>query len=129
MASLREITVGASGADITGTEVLEEDMSTGKRIFKFVKGPIFANMILADEINRTPPKTQAALLEAMQERQVTAGRNTFALDKPFFVLATQNPIEYEGTFPLPEAQLDRFLMRLSLGYPAETDEIQILRKC
>jgi MoxR-like ATPase len=110
-------------ADITGTEVLEEDMSTGKRIFKFVRGPIFANMILADEINRTPPKTQAALLEAMQEHHVTIGEETYPLPEPFFVLATQNPIEQEGTYPLPEAQLDRFLLNVLVAYPdAETEQ-------
>src|SRR4030088_2238409 len=95
-------------SDITGTEVIEEDRTTGKRAFRFVKGPLFANMVLADEINRTPPKTQAALLEAMQEHRVTSGENTYEPPEPFFVLATQNPIEQEGTYPLPEAQLDRF---------------------
>ena len=110
--------------DITGTEV-EEDRSTGRRVVRFVKGPIFANIVLADEINRTPPKTQAALLQAMQERAVTAAGETYQLDAPFFVLATQNPIEQEGTYPLPEAQLDRFMMELQFGYPsrAEDDEI------
>ncbi|MCY4159197.1 MAG: AAA family ATPase, partial [Bacteroidetes bacterium] len=98
--------------DITGTEIIEEDKRTGGRAFRFVKGPIFANIVLADEINRTPPKTQAALLEAMQEHRVTASGNTFALEEPFFVLATQNPIEQEGTYPLPEAQLDRFMLNL-----------------
>ncbi|MEM8560437.1 MAG: AAA family ATPase, partial [Bacteroidota bacterium] len=98
--------------DITGTEIIEEDPATGRRTFKFVKGPLFAQVILADEINRTPPKTQAALLEAMQERHVTAAGQTFPLDTPFFVLATQNPIEQEGTYPLPEAQLDRFMLNL-----------------
>ena len=109
-------------ADITGTEVLEEDMSTGKRVFKFVKGPIFANMILADEINRTPPKTQAALLEAMQEHHVTIGDETYPLQEPFFVLATQNPIEQEGTYPLPEAQLDRFMFNIRVNYPEVAEE-------
>ena len=111
--------------DITGTEVIEEDRSTGRRVFRFVKGPIFANIILADEINRTPPKTQAALLQAMQERAVTAAGQTYALDAPFFVLATQNPIEQEGTYPLPEAQLDRFMMELRIGYPSRAEEEQI----
>jgi len=112
-------------ADIFGTEVLEEDISTGKRDFRFVKGPIFANIVLADEINRTPPKTQAALLEAMEERHVTAGGETYLLDQPFFVLATQNPIELEGTYPLPEAQLDRFLMNIVMEYltPAEEERM------
>jgi len=108
--------------DITGTEVIEEDRSTGRRVFRFVRGPIFANVVLADEINRTPPKTQAALLQAMQEREVTAGGETFTLDPPFFVLATQNPIEQEGTYPLPEAQLDRFMLELPIGYPSKTEE-------
>ena len=108
-------------ADITGTEVLEEDRSTGARQLRFLEGPLFANVVLADEINRTPPKTQAALLEAMQERKVTIEGETHSLEMPFFVLATQNPIEQEGTYPLPEAQLDRFLLKLSLGYP-RTDE-------
>ncbi len=111
--------------DITGTEVLEEDRSTGKRMFRFVRGPIFANVVLADEINRTPPKTQAALLQAMQERAVTAAGETMALDRPFFVLATQNPIEQEGTYPLPEAQLDRFMLELRIGYPTAAEEEQI----
>ncbi len=114
-------------ADITGTEVIDEDKSTGQRAMRFVKGPIFANMILADEINRTPPKTQAALLEAMQERQVTAGGRTHKLPDPFFVLATQNPIEQEGTYPLPEAQLDRFLFMIHVGYPSEQEEFDIVR--
>lgn len=113
--------------DITGTEVLEEDTSTGKRIFNFFKGPVFANIILADEINRTPPKTQAALLEAMQEHRVTASGKTYILDEPFFVLATQNPIEQEGTYPLPEAQLDRFLFKLTIGYPSASEEIDIVK--
>lgn len=111
--------------DITGTEVIEEDRSTGRRVFRFVKGPIFANIVLADEINRTPPKTQAALLQAMQERAVTAAGQTYKLDAPFFVLATQNPIEQEGTYPLPEAQLDRFMMELRIGYPSRAEEEQI----
>ena len=111
--------------DITGTEVIEEDRTTGKRIFRFVKGPIFANIVLADEINRTPPKTQAALLQAMQERQVTAGGETHRLERPFFVLATQNPIEQEGTYPLPEAQLDRFMLELRIDYPTKAEEEEI----
>jgi MoxR-like ATPase len=111
--------------DITGTEVIEEDRSSGRRVFRFVKGPIFANIVLADEINRTPPKTQAALLQAMQERAVTAAGQTYALDKPFFVLATQNPIEQEGTYPLPEAQLDRFMLELEIGYPSREEEEEI----
>ncbi|MFN2315580.1 MAG: AAA family ATPase [Gemmatimonadales bacterium] len=112
--------------DIVGTEVLEEDHTTGKRFFKFNKGPVFANIVLADEINRTPPKTQAALLEAMQETEVTYGGTTYRLDRPFFVLATQNPIEQTGTYPLPEAQLDRFLLYIRIGYPGAEDERQIL---
>jgi MoxR-like ATPase len=112
-------------SDITGTEVLEEDRSTGRRMFRFVRGPIFANVVLADEINRTPPKTQAALLQAMQERAVTAAGETMKLDRPFFVLATQNPIEQEGTYPLPEAQLDRFMLELRIGYPSRQEEEQI----
>jgi MoxR-like ATPase len=115
-------------ADITGTEVLEEDIGTGKRIFKFVKGPIFANMILADEINRTPPKTQAALLEAMQEHHVTIGEETYPLPEPFFVLATQNPIEQEGTYPLPEAQLDRFMFNIRVNYPSASEEEAIIKR-
>ncbi len=111
--------------DITGTEVIEEDRSTGRRVFRFVKGPIFANIVLADEINRTPPKTQAALLQAMQERMVTAAGHTYPLDAPFFVLATQNPIEQEGTYPLPEAQLDRFMLELQIGYPSREEEEEI----
>ncbi|MBD3274313.1 MAG: AAA domain-containing protein [Candidatus Marinimicrobia bacterium] len=114
-------------SDITGTEVIEEDQSTGKRAFKFFKGPVFANIVLADEINRTPPKTQAALLEAMQEHRVTAAGNTYTLDEPFFVLATQNPIEQEGTYPLPEAQLDRFMFNLLVEYPSEREENEIVR--
>ncbi len=114
-------------SDITGTEILEEDAATGARRFRFVKGPIFANIVLADEINRTPPRTQAALLEAMQERHVTAAGETMALPRPFFVLATQNPIEQEGTYPLPEAQLDRFLFNIRIDYPADEEEVEILR--
>src|SRR5256886_9173486 len=114
-------------SDITGTEVFEEDRATGGRSMRFVKGPIFANVILADEINRTPPKTQAALLEAMQEHQVTAGGKMHRLPQPFFVLATQNPIEQEGTYPLPEAQLDRFMFNINVGYPSEEEEFQIVR--
>jgi MoxR-like ATPase len=111
--------------DITGTEVIEEDRTTGKRVFRFVKGPIFANIVLADEINRTPPKTQAALLQAMQERAVTAAGETLQLAPPFFVLATQNPIEQEGTYPLPEAQLDRFMLELPIGYPSRDEEEEV----
>jgi len=114
-------------SDITGTEVIQQDRETGQRHFRFLAGPIFANVILADEINRTPPKTQAALLEAMQERQVTVGGNKNALAEPFFVLATQNPIEQEGTYPLPEAQLDRFMFEILVDYPDEDDEYEILR--
>ena len=114
--------------DITGTEVLEEDRATGRRAPRFIRGPVFTNVLLADEINRTPPKTQAALLEAMQEGRVTAGGEEMALPRPFFVLATQNPIEQEGTYPLPEAQLDRFLMKIRLGYPDEEEEVAILRR-
>ena len=114
-------------SDIIGTEILEEDHSTGKRFFKFNQGPIFANIILADEINRTPPKTQAALLEAMQEFEVTYSGQTYQLDRPFFILATQNPIEQSGTFPLPEAQLDRFLFYIKIGYPNEAEETSILK--
>ena len=113
-------------SDITGTEILEEDRATGKREFKFLRGPIFANLILADEINRTPPKTQAALLQAMQEREVTTAGQTFPLKPPFFVLATQNPIELEGTYPLPEAQLDRFMFDIPVDYPEESQEVQIV---
>src|SRR3954447_12986099 len=112
--------------DIVGTEVLEEDHTTGKRFFKFIEGPLFANIVLADEINRTPPKTQSALLEAMQEFEVTYGGKTYPLDKPFFILATQNPIEQAGTYPLPEAQLDRFLLYIKIGYPTEQEEVNIL---
>jgi MoxR-like ATPase len=114
-------------SDITGTEILEEDTATGSRSFRFVRGPVFGNIILADEINRAPPRTQAALLEAMQEHRVTAAGETMVLPAPFFVLATQNPIEQEGTYPLPEAQLDRFLFDIRLGYPKEQDEVEILR--
>ena len=113
-------------SDITGTTVLDEHETTGRREFRFVKGPIFANILLADEINRTPPKTQAALLQAMQERQVTAGQDTFNLPDPFFVIATQNPIEQEGTYPLPEAQLDRFMFNIMVDYPSLDDEKRIL---
>jgi MoxR-like ATPase len=114
-------------SDITGTEVIQEDRTTGTRQFKFIKGPVFANVILADEINRTPPKTQAALLEAMQEHQVTAGGHRHALPEPFFVLATQNPIEQEGTYPLPEAQLDRFMFMVRVDYPAADEEFKIVQ--
>ena len=115
-------------SDITGTEVIDEAKSTGKRSFRFFKGPIFSNIILADEINRTPPKTQSALLEAMQEQHVTTAGKSYQLDKPFFVLATQNPIEQEGTYPLPEAQLDRFMFNLLIDYPDREDEISIVKK-
>ena len=115
-------------ADITGTDVLEEDRTTGRRVFRFVRGPLFANMVLADEINRTPPKTQAALLEAMQERMVTVGEHDYPLPDPFFVLATQNPIEQEGTYPLPEAQLDRFMLMIKVDYPSATEELEIMKK-
>ena len=114
-------------SDITGTDIIQENEETGKREFVYNPGPVFANMILADEINRTPPKTQAALLEAMQERQVTAGRNTYRLEQPFFVLATQNPIEQEGTYPLPEAQLDRFMLNILVKYPEKNEERQIYK--
>lgn len=114
-------------SDITGTEILEEDLATKKRNFRFISGPIFANIILADEINRTPPKTQAALLEAMQEHKVTAAGQTYQLPEPFFVLATQNPIEQEGTYPLPEAQLDRFMFNLWLDYPSVDEEIKVVQ--
>ena len=114
-------------SDITGTEIIEEDHSTGKRNFRFVKGPVFANIILADEINRTPPKTQAALLQAMQEHEVTAAGQTYKLAEPFFVLATQNPIEQEGTYPLPEAQLDRFMFNVFVDYPSESEEEEIVK--
>ncbi|MCL2640595.1 MAG: MoxR family ATPase [Phycisphaerales bacterium] len=115
-------------SDITGTDVLEEDQSTGKRHFRYIKGPLFANIVLADEINRTPPKTQAALLEAMQEHRVTAGENTYDLPLPFFVLATQNPIEQEGTYPLPEAQLDRFMFMTIVRYPTADEETRIMKQ-
>ena len=114
-------------SDITGTEVIDEDQSTGKRGFRFFKGPIFGNIILADEINRTPPKTQAALLEAMQEHKVTASGTSYVLEEPFFVLATQNPIEQEGTYPLPEAQLDRFMFHIKINYPDRSEEIAIVQ--
>lgn len=114
-------------SDITGTEIIEEDRTTGKRQFRFVKGPVFANIVLADEINRTPPKTQAALLQAMQEHEVTASGETFKLDEPFFVLATQNPIEQEGTYPLPEAQLDRFMFNVYVDYPSDAEENEIVK--
>jgi MoxR-like ATPase len=114
-------------SDITGTEVIYQDPQTNVREFRFLKGPIFANMILADEINRTPPKTQAAMLEAMQERKVTVGGNDFPLPDPFFVLATQNPIEQEGTYPLPEAQLDRFMFMITVDYPTAEEELQIMK--
>ncbi len=113
-------------SDITGTELMEEEPGTGKRAFRFAEGPVFANMVLADEINRAPPKTQAALLQAMQERTVTVAGRTYELPKPFFVLATQNPIEQEGTYPLPEAQLDRFMFELAVGYPSREEEEQIV---
>ncbi|HET8834463.1 MAG TPA: MoxR family ATPase [Gemmatimonadales bacterium] len=115
-------------SDITGTDIIEEDLTTGKRAFRFVQGPLFANIVLADEINRTPPKTQAALLQAMQEHQVTAGGTTYHLPDPFFVLATQNPIEQEGTYPLPEAQLDRFMLELRVGYPSRAEEETIVEQ-
>jgi MoxR-like ATPase len=114
--------------DITGTEIVEEDPATGRRAFRFVPGPIFAHVVLADEINRTPPKTQAALLQAMQEHQVTAAGKTYSLPDPFFVLATQNPIEQEGTYPLPEAQLDRFMLELRVGYPSRSEEEAIVEQ-
>ncbi len=115
-------------ADITGTEVIQEDKATGERHYRFLPGPVFANVVLADEINRTPPKTQAALLEAMQERQVTVGGEKHELPEPFFVLATQNPIEQEGTYPLPEAQLDRFMLHVWVDYPSEDEELEIVRR-
>jgi MoxR-like ATPase len=114
-------------SDITGTDIIEEDHTTGKRIFRFVKGPVFANIVLADEINRTPPKTQAALLQAMQEHEVTAAGTTYKLDEPFFVLATQNPIEQEGTYPLPEAQLDRFMFNVYVDYPSAEEERNVVK--
>ncbi len=115
-------------ADITGTDILQDDAETGRRKFVFLPGPVFANMVLADEINRTPPKTQAALLEAMQEHHVTAGSHTYPLPQPFFVLATQNPIEQEGTYPLPEAQLDRFMFNIKVGYPDRAEEMEIMKR-
>ncbi len=115
-------------ADITGTDILQDDPETGRRKFVFLQGPVFANMVLADEINRTPPKTQAALLEAMQEHHVTAGAHTYHLPEPFFVLATQNPIEQEGTYPLPEAQLDRFMFNIVVGYPKRDEELEIMKR-
>ncbi len=114
-------------SDITGTEVLEEDRTTGRKVFRFVKGPVFSNIVLADEINRTPPKTQAALLQAMQEHEVSTAGETYKLGEPFFVLATQNPIEQEGTYPLPEAQLDRFMFNLWIDYPTRDEEMEIVR--
>lgn len=115
-------------SDIVGTEILEEDHASGKRFFKFQKGPVFTNILLADEINRTPPKTQAALLEAMQEKRISYAGQTYDLPKPFFVLATQNPVEQSGTYPLPEAQLDRFLMFIRVGYPSQEEETEILKR-
>lgn len=114
-------------SDITGTEVIEDDLTTGRKTFKFVRGPVFANIILADEINRTPPKTQAALLQAMQEHEVSAAGQTYRLEEPFFVLATQNPIEQEGTYPLPEAQLDRFMFNIWVEYPSHEEEAEIVK--
>jgi MoxR-like ATPase len=114
-------------SDITGTEIIEENTATGAKTFKFIRGPVFANIVLADEVNRTPPKTQAALLEAMQEHRVTAAGQTYTLQEPFFVLATQNPIEQEGTYPLPEAQLDRFMFNLWLDYPSRDEELKIVK--
>ena len=121
-----QVTPDLMPSDITGTDILQEDAATGRRAFQFLRGPIFTNILLADEINRTPPKTQAALLQSMQEYKVTAGGTTFPLDLPFFVLATQNPIEQEGTYPLPEAQLDRFMVNVEIGYPDFEDEVQIV---
>ncbi|MCH2174941.1 MAG: MoxR family ATPase [Lentisphaeria bacterium] len=115
-------------SDITGTEIIQENVETGQREYKFLHGPIFANIVLADEINRTPPKTQAALLEAMQEKQVSIGGTIYKLDKPFFILATQNPLEQEGTYPLPEAQQDRFLFKIYVDYPQSADECEIVRR-
>jgi MoxR-like ATPase len=115
-------------SDIMGTEILEEDRTTGSRVFKFIRGPVFSNIVLADEINRTPPKTQAALLQAMQELEVTVGGKTRVLDRPFFVLATRNPIELEGTYPLPEAQLDRFMFDIRVDYPSEEEELEIVER-
>ena len=114
-------------ADITGSEILQQDKLTGERKLSFIKGPVFTNLLLADEINRTPPKTQAALLQAMQEKEVTAGGKTYILDNPFLVFATQNPIEQEGTYPLPEAQLDRFMFSIFVDYPTEEEELQIVK--
>merc|ERR1739841_274220 len=114
-------------SDITGTEIIQENLETNQRAYKFLPGPLFANMVLADEINRTPPKTQAAMLEAMQERHISAGGTMHNLPNPFFVLATQNPLEQEGTYPLPEAQLDRFLLYLNIDYPGAETELEILR--
>jgi MoxR-like ATPase len=114
-------------SDITGTDILEEDRSTGRREMRFLKGPLFANIVLADEVNRTPPKTQAALLQAMAEYRITAGGRTYPLDLPFLVFATQNPIEQEGTYPLPEAQLDRFMFLVDVGYPTAEEEVQIVK--
>ncbi len=113
-------------SDITGTEIIDQDPATGQRTFRFVHGPIFSHIILADEINRTPPKTQAALLQAMQEHEVTVAGKTYKLEQPFFVMATQNPIEQEGTYPLPEAQLDRFMLSINIGYPTRTEERDIV---
>ena len=113
-------------SDITGTEIIDQDPASGKRSFRFVRGPVFSNIVLADEINRTPPKTQAALLQAMQEYEVTVAGNTYKLDPPFFVMATQNPIEQEGTYPLPEAQLDRFMLSINIGYPTRNEEREIV---
>ncbi|MEN6406651.1 MAG: MoxR family ATPase [Thermoguttaceae bacterium] len=113
-------------SDITGTEIIDQDPTTGRRSFRFVRGPVFSNIVLADEINRTPPKTQAALLQAMQEHEVTVAGNTYKLDPPFFVMATQNPIEQEGTYPLPEAQLDRFMLSINVGYPTRSEEREIV---
>ncbi len=115
-------------SDITGTEVIQDDKSTGERVFRFIKGPLFCNICLADEINRTPPKTQAALLEAMQEKSVTVGGNQHKLTPPFFVLATQNPLEQEGTYPLPEAQLDRFIFKIFVDYPTDDEELEIMKR-
>ena len=114
--------------DLTGSEVLQQDMETGERFFRFHKGPLFANLVLADEVNRTPPKTQSSLLEAMEERQITVGQTTYPLPKPFFVMATQNPIEHEGTYPLPEAQLDRFMLKILLKYPSRENEALIIQR-
>jgi MoxR-like ATPase len=115
-------------SDVTGTDVLEEDNTTGKRFFRFIPGPVFTNILLADEINRAPPKTQAALLQSMAEQRVTAGGNTYALEQPYLVFATQNPIEQEGTYPLPEAQLDRFLFQIDVGYPSAHEEVDIVKR-